>query len=45
MNHLHVSTLTALTTFLMVILVGAFWRLISMRLSDTAVGKAMAFAY
>lgn len=45
MNHVHVSTLTALTTFLMVILVGAFWRLISMRLSNHPIGKAMAFAY
>lgn len=45
MNHLHVSALTAVTTFLMVLLVGAFWRLVSMRMADNSLGKAMAFLY
>lgn len=45
MNHVHVSFMTAVMTFLMVIIVGAAWRLAAMRLSDSSVGKAMAFVY
>lgn len=45
MNHIHVSAMTALTAFLMVALVGTLWRLASMHLSDSSIGKAMAFIY
>jgi hypothetical protein len=44
-NHVHVSAVTAITVFLMVILVGTFWRFAAMRLAETPIGKAMAFAY
>lgn len=43
--HLHASAMTAFLTFAMVIIVGALWRLVSMRLADTTAGKAMAFVY
>lgn len=45
MNHIHVSAMTAVTTFLMVVIVGALWRLLAMRLSETSLGKAMAVFY
>jgi hypothetical protein len=51
MNHIHVSTVTALTVFLMVLLVGAFYRWLSMRLASSdsstaqSIAGAMAFAY
>jgi hypothetical protein len=43
--HVHVSLVTSFVTFLSVIIIGAFWRLLSMRLSETSIGKAMAFVY
>lgn len=45
MQHIHVSTLTALTIFLMVLIMGTFWRFAAMRLADHPIGKAMAFMY
>lgn len=43
--HLHIGGLHALVTFLNVLIVGVFWRILSMRLRDNAIGQAMAFAY
>lgn len=43
--HVHIGVVLAITTFLNVIVVGAFWRLISMKYHDTALGQAMAFVY
>jgi hypothetical protein len=43
--HVHVSTLTALATFLQVIIVGFLWRALAVRIHDTPIGKAMAFIY
>jgi hypothetical protein len=43
--HIHVSLMTAFVTFLSVIIIGAFWRLLSMRMAETSIGKAMAFVY
>ncbi len=43
--HVHIGILHALTTFLTVIVVGFFWRWLSMTKSDTAWGQAMAFLY
>lgn len=45
MNHIHVSAMTAVTAFFMVVIVGALWRLAAMHLSDSSLGKAMAFLY
>lgn len=43
--HIHISAITALRTFAEVIIIGFFWRLFSIQLKDTNVGKAMAFVY
>lgn len=43
--HVHVSALDALITFGYIILFGFFWRLLSARLSDHPIGKAMATLY
>lgn len=45
MNHIHASAMSAVTVFLMVVLVGALWRLAAMHLSQTSLGKAMAVLY
>lgn len=43
--HIHLSVVTAITTFLYVIIIGPFWRIASIKLRNTTLGKAMAFAY
>ena len=43
--HIHVSAIEALKIFAEVIIVGFFWRLFSIQLKDTALGKGMAFVY
>ena len=45
MNHIHVSAMSAVTMFFMVVIVGALWRLAAMHMSDNSFGKAMAFLY
>lgn len=45
MNHIHVSALSAITMFLMVGIVGFFWRVLALKLSDSPVGKAMMLFY
>ena len=43
--HVHVGLLKALMTFLDVIVVGFFWRLLAFNNADSAIGQAMAFIY
>lgn len=43
--HAHISLLDFLTTALEIIIFGFFWRFLSIKLADNAVGKAMAFIY
>lgn len=43
--HIHVGVLMALTTFLNVIVIGFFWRFLSMKYHATPLGQAMAFIY
>lgn len=43
--HLHIGTLEAIKVFLMVIVVGFFWRLGALYWSDSPIGKSMAFLY
>lgn len=45
MNHVHASTLSALVVFADVIVLGFLWRWLAMRLSESSIGKAMAFIY
>lgn len=45
MNHIHTSAMTAIATFLMLIPIFALWRLVAMHLSQTSIGKAMAFVF
>lgn len=41
--HLHASALDAFHTFLQVIVLAFFWRIIATRYADTPVGRGMAF--
>lgn len=43
--HAHVGILKTVLTFLDVIIVGFFWRLIAFNNADSPVGQAMAFLY
>lgn len=43
--HSHISLLDFLTTALEIIIFGFFWRFLSIKWSDNALGKAMAFIY
>lgn len=43
--HIHIGVLMALTTFLNVIVIGFFWRFLSMKYHATPLGQAMAFIY
>ena len=43
--HIHIGILDALKTFAYVIIVGFFWRYLSMRWYNTPGGQAMAFVY
>lgn len=43
--HVHIGLILGITSFLNVIIIGTFWRLISMKFHDTALGQAMAFMY
>ena len=43
--HVHLSALDALKTFVYVLIVGTFWRLLTWKLHNTATGQAMAIAY
>lgn len=43
--HVHVGALKTVMTFLDVIIVGFFWRLIAFMNSQSAIGQAMAFVY
>jgi hypothetical protein len=43
--HIHLGVTHLITTFLGVIIVGFFWRLASMKWSNTSLGKGMAFVY
>ena len=43
--HIHIGVLYGLTVFLNVIVIGFFWRFISMKYHATALGQAMAFIY
>lgn len=45
MNHVHASAMSAVAIFLMVVLVGTFWRLAAMHLADRPLGKAMSVMY
>lgn len=42
---LQVGVLDALAIFAMVLVVGYFWRVTAMKMSDTAIGQAMAVVY
>jgi hypothetical protein len=43
--HVHVSVADLLKVFAYVVIAGSFWRILAMRLKDTALGQAMAFIY
>jgi hypothetical protein len=43
--HIHLGVLKALITFLEVIIVGFFWRIISMHNADNSLGQGMAVLY
>jgi hypothetical protein len=43
--HIHLGVLKAVITFLEVIIVGFFWRIIAMHNSDNSLGQAMAVVY
>lgn len=43
--HVHLGLVFALTVFASVIIVGFFWRLVSMVYKETPIGQAMAFVY
>ncbi len=43
--HIHMGVRETVATFLSVIIVGFFWRLISIWNKDNAVGQAMSFIY
>lgn len=45
MNHVHIGGVDALKTFGYVLVIGFFWRTISIALSDTPIGQAMAYLY
>lgn len=42
---MHLGVGHAISTFLLVILVGTLWRLAAIKLKDGPVGQAMAFMY
>jgi hypothetical protein len=43
--HIHLGILLSITTFLHVIIIGFFWRVIAGHLADSTIGQAMAFVY
>lgn len=43
--HIHIGVMHALITFAEVIIVGFFWRFLSMKYHNTPGGQAMAFVY
>lgn len=43
--HVHLGVLFGATVFLNVIIFGFFWRFLSMKYHNTALGQAMAFIY
>jgi len=43
--NLHVSTLGFLTTAFYIVLFGFIWRFVSVKYSDTPVGKAMGYLF
>lgn len=43
--HVHDSALQAFIVFAMVLVLGAGWRIVSARISESALGQAMAFVY
>lgn len=43
--HIHLGLLDALKTFLAVIIIGFFWRVVASHNSQNSVGQAMAFIY
>lgn len=43
--HVHMSAVSAITTFIYVVIVGFLWRVIAGLASDTPLGKAMGFIY
>lgn len=43
--HVHIGILLALINFANILILGFFWRFISMKYHSTPVGQAMAFVY
>ncbi|HET7641331.1 MAG TPA: hypothetical protein VFK47_21660 [Ktedonobacteraceae bacterium] len=43
--HVHLNVIDAITTFLYVIIVGFFWRIVAAMNANTAIGQAMGFLY
>lgn len=43
--HLHLSALDAIVTFIYVLIIGTFWRILTFKVHNTPAGKAMALAY
>ena len=43
--HVHIDAIDAVKTFCYIVIFGFFWRTLSARWADNAVGKAMAFIY
>jgi len=43
--HVHLSVIDALKTFAYVLIIGTFFRLAQIRLSNTPLGQAMSLAY
>lgn len=43
--HIHIGVLWGFLVFLNVIVFGFFWRFLSMKYHNTALGQAMAFIY
>lgn len=43
--HVHLGLVEALKTFAYVVIIGFFWRWLSMRYHKSSIGRAMAFVY
>lgn len=45
MRRIEGGAINGLVIFLFVLIFGTFWRFLSIRFANTAIGQAMAFAY
>lgn len=43
--HVHLSVIDALKTFAYVLILGTFFRIVQLKISNTSLGQAMSLAY